>query len=160
MVYANDRALQMPVADLYDTQMMAMAINAAKDMYEKGQQQIKDFNKEYGDFMSPFAKDMARYNEMVGGVRDTINNLYAQGIDPLRSAEGRAAVQRAIHLVNPSEFNNMRANAKMGYAYLDAMGKLMASGKYDPEQNAYYLESQNALKREKKRLVLVVSHLM
>jgi len=28
--------MQMPVKDLYDTQIMAMAINAAKDMYEKG----------------------------------------------------------------------------------------------------------------------------
>jgi hypothetical protein len=33
------------------------------------------------------------YNENVTGkVRDTINNLYANGIDPLRSAEGRAAI--------------------------------------------------------------------
>jgi len=36
---------------------MAMAINAAKDMYEKGLQEMKDFNKEYGDFMTPIAAD-------------------------------------------------------------------------------------------------------
>lgn len=36
MVYAYDKSLPMPVADLYDTQIMAMAVNAAKDMYEKG----------------------------------------------------------------------------------------------------------------------------
>jgi hypothetical protein len=37
--------------------MMAMALNAAKDMYEKGEQRIKDFKKEYGDFMTPIMKD-------------------------------------------------------------------------------------------------------
>jgi hypothetical protein len=42
--------------------------------------------------MSPFAKDMAAYGDMIKGVRDTINDAYAQGIDPLRSAEGRALV--------------------------------------------------------------------
>jgi hypothetical protein len=35
---------------------------------------------------------MQRYNDIVGGVREKINDLYANGIDPLRSAEGRAAV--------------------------------------------------------------------
>ena len=100
---------------------MAMALNAAKDMYEKGEQRIKDFKKEYGDFMSPFAKDMARYGQIVGDVRNTINDLYARGIDPLRSSEGRALVQSAINNVNPAEMANMRANAKTGYAYLDAL---------------------------------------
>ena len=33
MVYAYDRAIPLPVKDLYDTQIMAMSINAAKDMY-------------------------------------------------------------------------------------------------------------------------------
>jgi hypothetical protein len=62
-------------------------------MYEKGQQQLKDFYKEYGDFISPIQKEMDWYNQNVTGrVRDTINNLYASGIDPLRSAEGRAAI--------------------------------------------------------------------
>jgi hypothetical protein len=33
------------------------------------------------------------YNQNITGrARVTINNLYAHGIDPLRSAEGRAAV--------------------------------------------------------------------
>jgi hypothetical protein len=36
MIYGGDLALQMPIMDLYDKQIMAMSINAAKDMYEKG----------------------------------------------------------------------------------------------------------------------------
>lgn len=61
MIYAYDDWVQLPVRDLYDTNMMQMAISAAKDMYEKGQNQVTDFYKQYGDFTSPFAKDMARY---------------------------------------------------------------------------------------------------
>lgn len=85
---------------------------------------------------------MARYGEMVGGVRDIINNLYANGIDPLRSAEGRAAVAQAIRSIDPAEMNAMRANAKLGYAYQDALGKLNAAGKYDPQMNEYFLQEQ------------------
>lgn len=142
MVYAYDQNIQYPVKDLYDNQIIAMSIAAAKDMYEKGQQEIKDFQKEYGDFYSPFAKDMARYGQIIGGVKDVINNLYANGIDPIRSAEGRAAVSRAIASVDPSEINNMRANAKIGYAYLDALQRLNSQGKYDPNMQNAYLRSQ------------------
>ena len=137
MVYAYDRAIPLPVKDLYDTQIMAMSINAAKDMYEKGQKQIEDFYNKYGDFLSPFAKDMERYGQIVGGVRDIINNAYANGIDPLRSPEGRALVAQAIRSVNPAEINAMRANAKMGYAYQDALQALRRAGKYSQEQEDF-----------------------
>jgi len=73
MIYAYDRGMQLPAIDIYDTGMMQMAVNAAKDLYEKGLQEMKDFNKEYGDFISPFSKDMERYGEMVGGVKDAID---------------------------------------------------------------------------------------
>lgn len=137
MVYAYDNWVQLPTKDIYDTQMMVMAINAAKDMYEKGQDEIKDFTKTYGDFMSPFAKDMERYGEMVGGVRDTINRMYAAGIDPLRSAEGRAMLSRLTNSIDPAEFNMMRANAKTGYAYLDAIQDLRRKGKYSEAQELF-----------------------
>ena len=87
--------------------------------------------------MSPFAKDMERYNQMVGDVKDTINYLYANGIDPLRSAEGRAAVSRVIASINPAELNAMKANAKTGYAYLEAMQKLRQTGKYSQAQEDF-----------------------
>jgi hypothetical protein len=35
---------------------------------------------------------MDRYNTMVNGVRNMINDLYVSGQDPLRSAIGRAKV--------------------------------------------------------------------
>lgn len=145
MVYAYDRGAQLPVMDIYDTGMMQLAINAAKDMYEKGQQEMKDFSKEYGDFISPFAKDMERYGEMVGGVRDTLDKLYAAGIDPLRSAEGRAIISRLSRSINPAEFNMMRSNAKTGYAYLDAMQKLRSQGKYSEAQELFDIAQNNGI---------------
>lgn len=137
MVYSYDQWAQMPVKDLYDTQIMAMSIAAAKDMYEKGQKQLDDFNAKYGDFLSPFTKDMERYGQIIGGVRDVINNAYANGVDPLRSPEGRALVAQAIRSVNPAEINAMRANAKMGYAYQDAMQKLRSNGKFSQAQEDF-----------------------
>lgn len=137
MTYAYDNYVQLPVVDLYDTATMQMAINAARDMYEKGQDQMKDFYKTYGDFMSPFAKDMERYGQMMGGVRDIINNAYAQGIDLLKSPEGRMLLSRVTNSVSPAEFNAMRANAKTGYEYLNQVSKLAAQGKWSKELEDY-----------------------
>ena len=137
MTYAYDNYVQLPVVDLYDTNVMKMAIEAAKDMYNKGQDQIKDFYKTYGDFMSPFAKDMEAYGQMMGGVRDLINNAYASGIDLLKSPEGRMLISKAVNSVDSGQFNLMRSNAKTGYAYLDAMQKLRSQGKYSEAQELF-----------------------
>lgn len=125
MIYAYDQALQMPTKDLYDTQMMAMALNTAKDMYERGEQQIKDFNKQYGDFYSPIAADMKWYDENVTGrMRRVVDNLYARGIDPLRSAEGRAIIAREIASTPIGTINAMKTNAALYEKRLDAIAKL------------------------------------
>lgn len=146
MIYAYDNWAQMPSVDLYDTQMMAMALNAAKDMYEKGEQRIKDFKKEYGDFMSPFAKDMARYGQIVGDVRNTINDLYARGIDPLRSSEGRAIVQSVLNKIDPAEMSRMKANAKVGYAYLDDIEKAKAANQFNEDYENFLLRQAGIVK--------------
>jgi len=39
---------------------------------------------------------MDKYNQIVGGVRDVINNLYASGEDPPRTASGRAKTAAAM----------------------------------------------------------------
>ena len=77
MIYAYDNAVQLPVRDLYDTQMMSMAIAAARDAYEMGQQEIRDFKKEYGDFITPIQADQDWYNQNVTGrIRDAINQMF------------------------------------------------------------------------------------
>jgi hypothetical protein len=74
---------------------------------------------------------------MVGGVREAMNRMYEAGIDPLRSAEGRSAISSIINRINPAEFNMMRANAKTGYAYLDAIQDLRRKGKYSEAQELF-----------------------
>ena len=138
MVYSYDQWAQMPVKDLYDTQIMAMSIAAAKDMYEKGQKQLEDFNTKYGDFMSPITKDMDWYNKNVTGkVRDTINNLYANGIDPLRSAERRAAVAQLIYSMPTGEIAKLRESAEGAKQFLKSKAELQARGLYNPLLEQY-----------------------
>lgn len=137
MVYANDEWVQVPVMQLYDTGLMQSAIQNARYMYEKAEKRMDDFYEKYGEFMSPFQKDMDRYNQIVGNIKSVVDNLYANGEDPLRTASGRAKMAAALRSVNPAEFAAMKANAKMGYAYLDAAQKLRSSGKYSEAQELF-----------------------
>lgn len=137
MVYANDEWVQVPVMQLYDTGLMQQAINNARYMYEKAEKRMDDFYEKYGEFMSPFQKDMDRYNQIVGNIKNVVDNLYATGEDPLRTASGRAKMAAAIRSVNPAEFAAMKSNAKMGYAYLDAAQKLRSQGKYSEAQELF-----------------------
>jgi len=120
--------------------MMATAIAAAKDTYERSHKDLEKYREKYGDFMSPFAKDMELYGKMVGGVHDLVDNALANGVDLYKSPEGRALIGRAINMVDPGLFNRMRANAKAGYAYLDAMQALRKTGKYSQEQEDFDIE--------------------
>ena len=137
MVYANDEWVQVPVMQLYDTGLMQSAINNARYMYEKAEKRMDDFYDKYGEFMSPFQKDMDRYNKIVGDIKGVVDNLYATGEDPLRTVSGRAKMAAALRSVNPAEFAAMKSNAKMGYAYLDAAQKLRSQGKYSEAQELF-----------------------
>lgn len=136
MVYAYDQWAQMPVKDLYDTQIMAMAINAAKDMYDKGEQAIKDFRKEYGDFQTQLPEDMKWYQQNFDSA-PFIQNLYDRGIDPLRSVEGRAAIQRWLNSRPYATLNKAKSNAEAYDTYLKNKADLESKGLYDPDLEAF-----------------------
>ena len=143
MVYAYDKWMQLPVRDLYDTQMMLAAVNAAKDMYEKGLQQIKDFKKEYGDFYSPIQSDMDWYKENVTDpVVNTINDLYTKGIDPIRSVEGRAAVSKLINSVNTGEIAQKKRQAEAAESYIKSRDALQKAGLWNLEYERQMLGGQ------------------
>ena len=139
MVYANDEWVQVPVMQLYDTGLMQSAINNARYMYEKAEKRMDDFYEKYGEFMSPFQKDMDRYQQIVGGIRKGIDQLYASGEDPLRTASGRAKMAQLIRSVDPAEMSRMKANAKLGYEYLSGIEKARARGEYDEDFENYLL---------------------
>lgn len=140
MIYAGDQAIQLPVRDIYDTQIMLASINAARDMYERGQKQMEDFYKKYGDFFSPISSDMDWYDQNVTGrARDFIQNLYNNGVDPLRSAEGRALIQQFVNSVPISEVNKRKQAAAAAQEYIKARGELEAKGLWNPEYERYVL---------------------
>lgn len=118
-------------------------VNAMRRDYEQGVQDTKDFIKEYGEFTSPFAKDNETYQDLtIGGASKLFDGLRAQGIDPLRSAEGRSAIQRYIMSRPYGELSKIKASAETGREYQKMRAKLIAEGKYSPEFEDYWLKKQ------------------
>ena len=122
-----EKPVELGRQQIFDPTVANMVLNANRDYitavyndYKQSLQDMKEFNKTYGDFMSPFAKDMERYGEMVGSIRNAINEAYSKGVDLTRSPEGRMIIGQLVNSIDPREFNTMRANAKIGYEYLDA----------------------------------------
>lgn len=140
MIYGQDEPMLFPIADLYDSGMMQMYINAAREQYNQNREDMKEFQKTYGDFFSPFSKDMEWVDAQTRGrVNDALNYMQANGIDPLRSAEGRALVQKVIRETNIAGINQRRANAKMAEEYIKNRGTMIANGTYNPDYENYLL---------------------
>lgn len=124
---------------IFDPTMANMVLNAQnryvqamREDYLQGREDLKEFNKNFGDFFSPIQKDMEWYDQNVtGATRDLINNLYAQGIDPLRSAEGRAAISRWVNSMPVGKINQLKESAVAANEYLKNRGILESAGKFD-----------------------------
>lgn len=151
MVYSRDQWIQLPVRDLYDSQIMLASINAAKDMYQQGVNEFKEFQKNYNDFYSPISRDMDWYNKnVVGSTQDLIKDLYDRGIDPLRSPEGRAMLQRHINNIPTQQIGKLKASAVQAQKYLDSISDLAAKGLYNDDyekfNNQYSPDSWDTIK--------------
>lgn len=134
MIYAYDQNVQLPVKDLYDNQVIAMSIAAAKDMYEKGQKEIKDVFDKYSDFYSPIqgaTEDV--YNTGIGAVKKELDKLYKAGIDPLRSPEGRQAISRIINGIDVGRINRRRQEAELAKQYIKNRDIAIMNGTYNPD---------------------------
>lgn len=128
----------MPTRDLYDTQMMAMAINAAKTERDTAEERLETLNKLYGDFYSPSDKDMENWqNTVVRPFKDELDRLYGLGMDPIRTAEGRAALARLSRSIPYEDMNKLRQSAKIGQEYEKNKAKLLAENLYDPEYEQF-----------------------
>lgn len=140
MIYGRDEAALYPVVDLYDSGMMGLYINAAKDEYERGIKQQEDFISKYGDFISPFQKDVENWDRLtMDPVIQTYNFLEKNGIDPLRSQEGRAAMASVMRQIPREKLSQLRQSAATGQQYLANRAKLQAEGKYNPEFEQFLL---------------------
>lgn len=138
MVYAYDQWAQLPVRDLYNTQVMAMAIQSAKDMYEKAENELKDFRKEYGDFYSPNRYDMDWYRDNFNPAT-VVNSIYDRGGDPLRNSQDRAELGRWIYSRPYAELNARKLRSANLQKYNENKASLMSKGLFDPDQEAFDL---------------------
>lgn len=96
--------------------------------------------KEYGDFYSPINGATEQYNNLtVGGARDLINQMMANGIDPYKSPEARAAISRYIASVPVGKLNQMKQDAENAKEYKKNRDRLIAEGNFDPEYEKWRL---------------------
>ena len=137
--------LEQPVAygrqQVFDPTTAQMVLNANRDYinavyrdYQQAMADMKEFNEKYGDFTSPIQADMDwYYNNVTGRVKNFINDLYARGIDPLRSQEGRAAIARELATMPTKGIAQVRQSAETVKEYIKTMGALAAQGKYNAD---------------------------
>ena len=143
MIYGQDDPMLFPVADLYDSGMMNMYINAAREQYNQNREDMKDFMKTYGDFISPISADMDWVDQQTRGrINDALNYLQQNGIDPLRSAEGRAIIQRVIRDTPTAGINARRQSAENAKEYLKNKAALERQGLYNPNFESYRLDGK------------------
>ena len=130
----------MPSMGIYNTDLMKMYIAGVKDQYEKGQEEMKDFMKLYGDFYSDIPGATEEYNRLtLGGARDMINQMMAAGIDPYKSPEARAAISRYIASRPTGLLNNMKLWAENAKEYKKNYAKAVQDPNFDPEYNRYMI---------------------
>ena len=143
MIYAGDTYTPLPTKELYNTQMMMASIAAAKDMYEKTEKQLDEFFKTYNDFRSPVQGAQEEYARLTTKrVDDALNQLYQQGIDPLRNAQGRAAIQQIIRSTDYGRINKLKQQAENYNKYLDTKREMIAQGLTTDDFENWMLKQQ------------------
>lgn len=144
MIGSQDTWVQMPTVDLYDTQMMLAAVQAAKDMYNRSEERIKEFNEKYGDFTTPIIADQDWYNrEMLGKVYGTINDIYAQGGDPLRNSQDRLRMSMMLNKLPYGEYARKKLRSENAKEWFKNMAILNSKGKYDKDFSEFLGENPN-----------------
>lgn len=134
MTYGYDEAQLFPVRSLYDTGMINQYIQSVQREYERGLADQKEFISKYGDFTSPIARDIEAWDQAtVGSYNMLIQELQKQGIDPVRSQEGRAAINRFIMSRPYGDMAKLRQSAEAAKKYQDMAGQLKAKGLYSQE---------------------------
>ena len=140
MIYGQEQAAIYPVADLYDTGVMNMYINAIRGEYERGIKQQEEFISKYGDFISPFQKDVENWDRLtMDPFIEAYNYLEKNGIDPIRSQEGRAVMSNIMRKVPREKLSQLRQSAAAGQEYLKNLGELQAKGLYNSDFERFLL---------------------
>lgn len=141
MFYGYENPVEMPISELFDTGLMNAYTQAVKAEYERGEKRLDDFISKYGDFRSPFAKDIKAWDALtMGRINNIYNQLVSQGIDPLRTREGQMALAKAVRETPVGLLNQLKQSAVAGEQYLKAKGDLQSKGLYSKEMEDYFMK--------------------
>lgn len=112
--------------------------------YQQGLAEMKEFREKYGDFMTPILADQDWWNQNVNDpVKNLINDAYANGVDLLRSPQGRSMVSNLIASMPYGKMAQMKQSAEIAKEYLKAQQKLIAEGDYDPDFERFRLKGKS-----------------
>lgn len=136
-----DEPVAVPIIDLLDSNMMSQYISAAREQYNQAVQEQKDFAKEFGDLYSPSANlNKAYYDQTKGRINAGLNYLYQNGIDPLRSAEGRAYIAKIIRETPYDKISKWKADADNMKTFQKAAASMVAEGKLTQDQLGWQMQ--------------------
>lgn len=136
-----DKPVAVPIIDLLDSSMMSQYIGAAREQYNQAVQDQKDFAKEFGDLYSPSANlNKAYYDQTKGRINAGLNYLYQNGIDPLRSAEGRAYIAKIIRETPYDKISKWKADADNMKTFQKAAASMVAEGKLTQDQLGWQMQ--------------------
>ena len=135
-----DEPVAVPIIDLLDSNMMSQYISAAREQYNQAIQDQKQFAKEFGELYGPNANINKQFYEQTrGAVNKGLDYLYQNGIDPLRSAEGRAYIAKIIRERPYAEIANLKAQNESMKTYQKYRAEAMRNGTYDPDFEKFVL---------------------
>lgn len=135
-----DEPVAVPIIDLLDSSMMSQYISAAREQYNQALQEQKEFAKEFGELYGPNANLNKEFYDITrGAVNKGLDYLYQNGIDPLRSAEGRAYIQKIIRERPYAEIANLKAQNEAMKTYQKYRAEAMRNGTYDPDFEKFSL---------------------
>ena len=140
MIGIYDEPVAVPIIDLLDSSMMSQYISAAREQYNQAVQDQKEFAKEFGELYGPNANVNKQFYDITrGAVNKGLDYLYQNGIDPLRSAEGRAYIAKIIRERPYAEIANLKAQNESMKTYQKYRAEAMRNGTYDPDFEKFVL---------------------
>ena len=138
-----DEPVAVPILDILDSGMMSQYISAAREQYNQAVQEQKDFAKEFGDLYSPsYSLNKIYYDKTKGRINKALNTLYENGIDPLRSAEGRAYIAKVIRETPYADIAKWKTDADNMKTYQKAAAAMVADGKLTQDQLNWQMQKQ------------------
>lgn len=143
MIGMYDEPVAVPILDVLDSGMMSQYISAAKEQYNQAIQEQKEFSKEFGDLYSPsYSLNKLYYDKTKGRVNEALNYLYKNGIDPLRSAEGRAYIAKVIRETPYADIAKWKSDADNMKTYQKAAAAMIADGKLTQDQLDWQMQNR------------------